>query len=327
MIQNQWYAILPSSAIKNGQILAVKRMDIDLALFRTQSGILSCVTDLCTHRGASFKDGKIEGECICCPFHGLQYDIQGSCTFAPSLGKSSKADLSRFNLKHHIVKEAHGIVYFWYGEGEPSKRLPFFDAIVNDRIVYSEIRDEWNAFYSRCIENQLDVLHLPFIHYNTIGKGNKTLVNGPKVIFENHSLITSARNEVDTGQVPRKADDCDVGDIYLRFMFPNIWMNHISDKVQVMIYFAPVDQENTVLYIRFYSCITKNHLLNTIIASGGKIANRIIERQDKRVVVTQRPKKSTYYSKENLLPGDGPIIEYRRLRQELINQQVPQELE
>ena len=42
--------------------------------------------------------------------------------------------------------------------------------------------------------------------------------------------------------------------------------------------------------------------------------NRTVERQDKRVLVTQRPKASAYRSEEKLLMGDGPIIQYRRLR-------------
>ena len=54
------------------------------------------------------------------------------------------------------------------------------------------------ALTIRCIENQLDVVHLPFVHHNTIGKGNKTLVNG-WVIWENNILTTSA-NEVDEGR-------------------------------------------------------------------------------------------------------------------------------
>ena len=32
-------------------------------------------------------------------------------------------------------------------------------------------RDPWDAHYSRVIENQLDVPHVPFIHHNTIGRG------------------------------------------------------------------------------------------------------------------------------------------------------------
>ena len=60
-----------------------------------------------------------------------------------------------------------------------------------------------------------------------------------------------------------------------------------------------------------------SRILNTIISQPGKWANKVIERQDKRVVVTQRPKASAYRSQEKLLSGDGPIILYRKMRENM----------
>ncbi len=100
-------------------------------------------------------------------------------------------------------------------------------------------------------------------------------------------------------------------------MFPNVWMNHISKKTKVIIYFAPVDDENTVLYIRFYCKTTGFRPLNSFIAYMGKYLNRIIERQDKRIVITQKPKASALISDEKLLQGDGPIVMYRKIREDL----------
>ena len=94
-------------------------------------------------------------------------------------------------------------------------------------------------------------------------------------------------------------------------------MNHISDKIKVVIYFAPIDDENTMLYIRFYDNITGVKVIDRLIAALGKPANFIVERQDKRVVITQRPKASSFKSNEKLLSGDSPIIQYRKKRDEL----------
>ena len=86
---------------------------------------------------------------------------------------------------------------------------------------------------------RLDVVHLPFVHQSTIGKGNKTLVNGPKVVWSDGILMTSANNEVDYGQKPKAPEECVIKDTHLKFIFPNIWMNHISDKMKIIIYFYP----------------------------------------------------------------------------------------
>ncbi len=64
MIPNQWYAILPSKSVKMNQIVGVKRLNLELALFRNNKGEIGCVVDQCTHRGAVLSKGKVEGDCI-----------------------------------------------------------------------------------------------------------------------------------------------------------------------------------------------------------------------------------------------------------------------
>jgi hypothetical protein len=88
--------------------------------------------------------------------------------------------------------------------------------------------------------------------------------------------------------------------------------------------FVPVDDENTVIYIRYYQKLIKIPLLKQLMNYIGKIASVVILRQDKRVVVTQLPKKSGMKIGEHLIMGDKPIIEYRKHRQELIqNNEIP----
>ena len=324
MIYNQWYAVLPSRAVKKGKILAVKRLGMELAFFRTEEGEAGCVVDQCTHRGAALSKGKIVDGCVQCPFHGLRFDETGRCRLVPAIGIATKDDISRYNVKNYPVKEKNEIIYVWYGdEDKVTENVPFFDDQIDDGYSWSEIQDHWNSRYSRCIENQLDVVHLPFVHYNTIGRGNRTLVNGPKVLVENDTITTSANNDVDEGQQPKKADECTINPTYLKFIFPNLWMNHISDEIKVIIYFAPVDDENTVLNIRFYCKLSKFRPFNAFVAFTGKFGNRTIERQDKRVVITQKPKASALKSNEKLVSGDRPIIEYRRIRDRLKKENNP----
>lgn len=320
MIRNQWYAVLPSKAVRKGRIVAARRMNLDLAFFRNELGELGCVADQCSHRGAALSRGEVRGDRVRCPFHGLEFDKNGACRLIPANGKASTEDLGRYHVSRYLVREANGIVYVWYGEDElATAELPFFEDEIDASFSYSEIEDHWNSHYSRCIENQLDVVHVPIVHHNTIGRGNRTLINGPKVVFENGVLITSANNERDVGQKPKPPKDCVIKDTCLKFRFPNLWLNRIAQKIKVLAYFAPVDDENTILYIRFYNRLTGARWINTLIALIGRPMNRLIERQDKRVVVTQKPKASSYRSGEKLLTGDGPILLYRKLRDEYQN--------
>jgi phenylpropionate dioxygenase-like ring-hydroxylating dioxygenase large terminal subunit len=105
---------------------------------------------------------------------------------------------------------------------------------------------------------------------------------------------------------------------HLQFYYPNIWQNHISDKIKTFAAFVPVDEENSIVYIRYYQKLVKIPLLKELFNYIGKISSIIILRQDKRVVTTQLPKKSALKMNELLIMGDKPIIEYRKHREELM---------
>lgn len=315
MITNQWYAITSSTQIKPGKLVAVKRFGESMVLFRNQAGKLGCVTDLCAHRGASLGKGCVSDGNIKCPFHGIEYDTSGKCVYIPSEGRSSQTDYSRFNLKTYETCETGGIVFAWYGESAPDHEPDVFDVIRDDSYVYDEMQDHWKVQYSRVIENQLDVSHLPFVHRTTIGRGNKTIANGPKVVWlDENTLQTSANNETDTGQTPKPAEECIIKSTNLTFKFPNIWQNHVTDKIIILAYFIPVDDENSIIALRFYNKITGIRIIDKLIAKLGSLANRIIESQDKRIVQTQLPKASSLRMNENLVAADMPIIEYRTKR-------------
>ena len=318
MIKNQWYAITSSKSIKKNKILALRRFGENLVLYRDSEGTIGCVTDLCAHRGASLQKGCVKDGHIQCPFHGIEYDASGKCVYVPSEGKASELDFSRFNLKSYETREIGGIVFAWYGDDKPDSEPDVFDVMTDYLYAWDEMTDHWKVQYSRVIENQLDVSHLAFVHRTTIGRGNKTLCNGPKVVWLDHNTLqTSADNESDVGQKPKGADESTIKSTNLTFKFPNMWLNHVTDKIMILAYFIPVDDENSIIALRFYNKITGIYALNKMIAWLGSRANKVIERQDKRIVETQLPKASSLYTKESLVAADLPIMEYRKRRGEL----------
>jgi phenylpropionate dioxygenase-like ring-hydroxylating dioxygenase large terminal subunit len=196
-----------------------------------------------------------------------------------------------------------------------------FDLITDPAFTYDHTEDAWSVHYSRVIENQLDVSHLPFVHRTTIGRGGKTLSNGPKVRWlDENTLRTSANNVVDEGQTPLTDEESVIKDTNLTFKFPNMWLNHVSNKIQILAFFVPVDEEHAIIALRFYNRITGLRPLDKAIAWLGSRANRIVEKQDKRIVETQLPKQSALRMKENLVAADRPIIEYRSRREKLKTQ-------
>lgn len=323
MIRNQWYAILESNEIKKGRIFSVTRMGEKMVAWRNSKGDLSVMSDKCPHRGVALSVGKLVGECIQCPFHGFKYDTSGSCTLVPADGRNSQPPIA-LHVRSYPVREEHGFVYIWWGEPRESyPPVPWFESIP-DTMVYATLKDHWANHYSRAIENQLDVVHLPFIHHNTIGRGNRTIVNGPIAKEENiwpgdHLINLWVYNEADNGQKPKRASELPepTRRPFLQFRYGNLWQNWIADSLRVVIAFAPIDDENTLMYIRYYHKV-RLPVIRQIYGWIGSLANLVIERQDRRVVITQRPPRPDLGIGEILIPGDSPIVLYRKIRKTLI---------
>ena len=82
--------------------------------------------------------------------------------------------------------------------------------------------------------------------------------------------------------------------------------------------FVPVDEEHTLLYLRFYQRFLRLPLLGGLVARLAMPFNRLVAHQDRRGVQTQEPKASGRRIGEQLIQGDHPIVAYPRRRQALI---------
>ncbi len=323
MIRKQWYVVLESRELRSFPI-GVLRLGERLLFYRGAEGNAVCLADRCAHRGAALSRGEIKSrDRIMCPFHGLEYDPDGFCRVIPANGRTAPVP-PNFKVVSYPVYEAHGFIWIWWGTEAPADLAApeFFDDIPGD-LTYASVRDPWNAHYSRVIENQLDCVHLPFVHYNSIGRGNRTLVNGPGVEWKTESkFFMYVYNEVDSGQKPRRPDEVPIpspNDYKIEFQFPNLWENRIADKVRVLAAFVPVDEGHTLLYLRFYQGFARLPLIRNLVAKMAMPFNSYVAHQDRRIVETQVPKASALKMEENLFQGDRPIVEFRRKRQELMD--------
>ena len=322
MIPKQWYVVMDSTQVKDRPV-GVVRMGEKLVFWRDSSGKVSCLRDKCVHRGVQLSKGKVIKDHIRCPFHGLEYDSSGKVTVIPANGRNTPVP-DRFQVLSYPTYEAHSFIWIWWGDNPPGDlQPPRFFTDIDDSLSYGRAYDHWNAHYSRVIENQLDAAHLPFVHYNTIGRGHRTIVDGPFFQWlDGDMFYVFVHNRVEDGTPPLKPEQMPtpdpVKDFKLEFIFPNLWQNYIDEKVRVMVAFVPVDQENTILYLRFYQGFMRVPVLRDLIARLSTPFNFIITHQDRRVVVTQQPKASALQIGEQLFQADRPIIEYRRRRQELM---------
>ena len=318
MIQNQWYAVLSSKQVKKNRMIGVTRLSQKLVFWRDDADQAHCIYDKCCHRGASLCTGKLVENHVECPFHGFLYDGSGKVTRIPANGKNAKVS-ENYRVNAFQARDAYGLIWVWYGDYNANlPEIPFFEELTTG-FTYGEFSENWGVHYTRAIENQLDVVHLPFVHKTTIGRGNKTLVNGPVAKWNGNRMTFYVKNKLDQGQHPEKPNEIENYEklFHLQLQMPNIWQNIISDQLRIFAAFAPVDEENTHIYLRFYQKFMRAPVLAQLVSGLGAIMNRVILHQDRRVVQTQLPKKTEFRMKENLVQGDLPILEFRKRRDQL----------
>lgn len=309
-----WYAVLPSNQLAKGKPQELRRFGQNLVIYRTPMGQPVVSDTKCPHRGASLAAGILgkNGE-LQCPFHGIRFDAQGQATAIPANGESVQPD-KQFCVHCYETREQHGFIWVWYGE-KPTvyPAIPWF-ANLPDDLPYQSLTMEWKCHYTRCLENQLDVVHIPFVHKKTIGRSGATVVNGPYVEQTPEGLIFTASNEMEAGQVAKSIKEMvrpDFNKFHIEVLWPNVWQNYLFDKARVVIAFVPVDEHNSLLYIRYYH---KMPLIGPLVRWLGLRFSFKIAAEDRVVVEKQSPDKTSLHMGEHLLEQDSPIIKYRMYR-------------
>ncbi|HEY9732660.1 MAG TPA: aromatic ring-hydroxylating dioxygenase subunit alpha [Drouetiella sp.] len=302
-VPNAWYTVAASSEVQNRPI-SVKLLGEDFVLWRDSSGKVIMQKDTCPHRSAKLSLGAVQGNCIQCPFHGFTFDTTGSCTFVPETEKPAP----NLRVETHGTVEQNGFV--WFNNNANHADSPPWFAELNSGLLMHESVHEWPTHVTRCVENQLDYAHLPFVHRTTIGRNVD--VRGTRKIECQENRISMYVSELDASKPA------------IQFIFPNLWLLTIShDKFYQFISFVPVSDSLTRLYLRAYQRIVPIPFLAPLLTPLFNKSNSIILNQDRNVVLSQRPSVSTEATDEKHFPSDRAVEHFRRLWLEQINTSNP----
>jgi phenylpropionate dioxygenase-like ring-hydroxylating dioxygenase large terminal subunit len=309
--RDEWWVIAASADIRRKPV-KLRRFGRELALWRDAGGAIHCVDDLCPHRGASLAAGRVVDGELECPFHGFRFDGTGRCTLAPCEGGPEAAP-SHVVARHYEIREGHGLVYLWWGDGEAIGEPPWFDAI-DGRHRGVGTRRAWDIHYMRAIEVQLDWAHLPWVHPDSIGRGFDPRIHLALDADESQIRVWDKRME-DTPGEPR---------FYLHFLFPNQWMNPIGKKMFGFLAFAPVDEHRTLIYVRTYQRIVRVPGLDRLFGWTMNVFNGYVLGQDEQVVRTQPSERTDTIRDERLVASDRSIAHYRkRMKRSLATASLP----
>jgi phenylpropionate dioxygenase-like ring-hydroxylating dioxygenase large terminal subunit len=147
--------------LTDGKVLGVRLLGEDLVLWRTKGEVMAW-RDLCIHRGTRLSLGKVHDSILACPYHGWEYNHEGSCVRMPAHPDQTPPAKARAHT--YLAKESYGLI--WVMLGEPQNDIPPFpeDPDPSYRKVLVGPFGPINASAPRLIENFLDVAHFPFVH-------------------------------------------------------------------------------------------------------------------------------------------------------------------
>ncbi|MEM7693553.1 MAG: aromatic ring-hydroxylating dioxygenase subunit alpha [Pseudomonadota bacterium] len=163
--KNAWYAAALCDEISD-RPLAREILGRALVFYRLPDGRAVAMEDRCPHRLAPLSPGKLIGDAIECPYHGLRFGPDGMCTFVPGQARIP----ARARVATFPVVERYGLLWVWPGEGaaDPSK-LP--DWRWAEDPEWTSLRGHFPiaCHYMLSVDNLMDLSHIGYVHASTIG--------------------------------------------------------------------------------------------------------------------------------------------------------------
>ena len=161
-LKNTWYVAALDAEVSRTP-LSRTLLGERVMLFRGERGGVHAIGDLCPHRFASLSSGKLHGDIVECPYHGLQFAADGVCIRNPN-GNGIIPGNAR--VKAYPVVVRYGYVWVWIGE--PSfvelNDIPDFSALARDDWAYFDGYLHIAADYQLIVDNLLDLSHIQFLH-------------------------------------------------------------------------------------------------------------------------------------------------------------------
>jgi renierapurpurin 18,18'-hydroxylase len=156
---NHWYPVAWAEQLKPGQVTPITVWQQAIALYRDEAGQVHAMEDACPHKGIELHKGEVKGNCLVCPYHGWEFNGEGECENIPYYPKSQK--LPKANARSYPTQEKYGIVWLFPGDRSlaDQHQLPHVPEYDNPRWLLVPITGKFDAHFSICNENTMDVFH------------------------------------------------------------------------------------------------------------------------------------------------------------------------
>jgi vanillate O-demethylase monooxygenase subunit len=313
-----WYPVAISREVKDGPV-AGKLLDQSLVIYRVGDEVV-VANDLCPHRGVPLSMGTHDGTGVACAYHGLRFGAAGRCNRIPA--QPNDAIPQKLHLRTYPAEERYGLVWTCLRPDASVASaasvaadipwMPHWEDTAFQQITCPSL--DIYGFAGRQMEGFLDVAHFGFVHANTFGDPNNTVVPPYLPTATEKGFEVEYRSSV--GNYPIGANERGKeGFEWLRHFrvhlpFTATLVVHFPEggRLSIMNAASPVSAKVT----RLFAPIARNYDQDLPVQDVYDFNRRIFE-EDKRIVESQKPECLPLDPKmEAHIAADRSSIAYRR---------------
>ncbi|MBX2880899.1 MAG: aromatic ring-hydroxylating dioxygenase subunit alpha [Granulosicoccus sp.] len=163
-------------------------LELTIVLYRTEDGTPVALDDRCPHRWAPLSQGRVEGDQIICPYHGMKFGTDGVCTHIPTQDNIPRTAC----VNSYPLRESGAFVWIWMGDSaEIDNHEPPVDMSYTANPDWSVIHGyyEVEANWILIRENVLDLTHIAHLHSDTFKQDDwnsapAVTIDGDVVMYE-----------------------------------------------------------------------------------------------------------------------------------------------
>ncbi|MBT5031480.1 MAG: aromatic ring-hydroxylating dioxygenase subunit alpha [Proteobacteria bacterium] len=161
-LRNSWYVAALSSEIAE-KLTALRILDENIVLYRTEGGEAVALEDSCPHRRLPLSKGRLLNDHIECGYHGLQFDRSGQCVAAPTQDRIPPSA----TVRSYPVVDRWGLLWIWMGDAGLSDDSLIINIKNFDNPDWKITTGDALTFacnYLYLTDNLLDPSHVAWVH-------------------------------------------------------------------------------------------------------------------------------------------------------------------
>ena len=302
-----WFALAYSTDLLPGDVKPLYYFDEHMVLFRSEDGTAYAMEAFCPHLGAHLgHGGKVCGDALACPFHGWQFDGDGTCVSVPYASAMPRRLTEGPCLYSYPLQERNQMIWAWY---HPRRVAPLWD--LDDLPELSD--PDWSPIdcydweiespIQEAGENAVDIAHFVSVHgAQGVPKANITL-DGHRRETRLAALapVIDAEGNIDFTTM-------DYLHLVTRNCGPGMTTQTFTSELKTAMLGAitPITATRMKLYFAFIKPRNISPQFNLL--ADGMIAE-IVRQVQQDIPIWEN---KVYREKPLLCDGDGPIAKYRK---------------